>query len=140
MTDHVNVWPAVGDPRLLRVLEKQLIGALEDLHGCTEDGLGRLAQAMEQHPESVIIPHIMQALTELQKIDRVTQRLGNVVENLSDWAATIQQQTHEPPVWANAVSSRFVMPEEGAVLRSVLRGKEGEGREKTGAHLESRRF
>ncbi len=133
MTDHANVWPAVGDPRLLRVLEKQLIGALEDLHGCTEDGLGRLAQAMEQHPKSVIIPHIMQALTDLQKIDRVKQRLGNVVENLSDWAATIQQQTHEPPAWANAVSSHFVMPEEGAVLRSVLRDEEGEGQEKNGS-------
>ncbi len=138
MTDNVNVWPALGDPRLLRLLRRQVAGALQDLNTCTEDGLGLLAQAMEQYPESVMMPHIMQALNELQKIDRVMQRLDNVVGSLSDWDATIQQRTHKPPTWIDAVSSRFVMPEEGAALRAVLQGGESDGQDSMAGEKEVR--
>lgn len=115
-----NIWPAVSDVRLLRVLEKQVSGALQDLHDCTEDGLGHLARVLEHHPDSVVTPHIMRALTDLQKIDRAAQRLRNVAYNLAEWADFTREKPYERPTWADAVSSRFVMPEESSALKQVL--------------------
>lgn len=116
-----NVWPTVGDARLLIVLEKQVAGALKNLHDCTEDGLGHLAQALEHHPDCEVAPHIMRALTDLQKIDRAAQRLHNVAENLAEWAKVARDAPDEQPAWAEAVAARFVMPEESTVLKQVLK-------------------
>lgn len=116
-----SVWPAVGDARLLHVLQRQVAGALKNLHDCTEDGLGHLAKALEHHPNSEVTPHIMRALTDLQKIDRATQRLRNVSDSMAEWAEVARNQTDERPTWLDAVSARFVMPEEDVVLKQVLK-------------------
>lgn len=117
-----SIWPAVSDVRLLHLLEKQVTGALQNLHACTEDGFGHLEQALENHPNSEIAPHIIQALTDLQKIDRATQRLRNVADSLAEWSEGADMPD-DRPTWANAVSARFVMPEESTVLKQVLGDK-----------------
>jgi len=123
MSRDTGIWPAVSDARLLYVLESQVTGALEDLHVCTEDGLGHLEQALDKHPKSGVSPHIIRGLTDLQKIDRVTQRLRNVAESLAEWAGDTHKKIDDRPMWADAVADRFVMPEESAVLKQVLEDK-----------------
>lgn len=120
-------WPQVEDVRLLRVLAEQVAGALRDLHHCSEDGLGHLARAMEMHPRSDMAPHILAALTDLQKIDRAMQRLKNVETSLSEWSqASVHGGQERPePAWAALLSSRYVMPDENVVLNRVLQARAG---------------
>ncbi len=128
MNDSTGIWPQVGDARILHALEKQVTGALRDLHTCTEDGFGHLEKALDRHPKSEVTPHIIQALTDLQKIDRATQRLQNVADSLDEWfgaecSGMSDAVSHGRPSWADAIAARFVMPEEKTVLRLALEEK-----------------
>ena len=114
-------WPTVSDPRLLAVLQAQVVGALQDLHMCTEDGLNHLAQVVELHPDSELIPHVLSALTDLQRIDRAMQRMHNVVSSLDEWKRASDVRTHDTPTWTEALTGRYVMPEERETMNKVLR-------------------
>lgn len=112
-------WPTVSDPRLLAVLQAQIDGALQDLHLCTEDGLGHLARIIEFHPEDALTPHVLAALTDLQGIDRAMQRLQNVISSLDDWEKACEP-TQSTPAWLQVLAGRYVMPEEREVVSRVL--------------------
>jgi len=117
MTD--SVWPQVADRRLLRVLAGQLEGALNLLKESSEDGLLKLSGALDEQPGDAVEFQIMEALTDLQNIDRVSQRLNNVRTCLTDWSETaepIEGDVH----WKEVVSKRYVMEEEREVLRKEL--------------------
>jgi len=115
-----RVWPEVADHRLLKVLRKQIAGALELLNTSTEEGLVKLSQAMDRDSSGELTEDIMGALTDLQNIDRVMQRLRNVESCLADWASScVDQQSHES-LWKDEVEKRYVMEEEREVLRSEL--------------------
>jgi len=118
--DHSESWPNVGDPRLLAVLQAQVTGALQDLHLCTEDGLGHLAKIIELHPESKLTVHVLAALTDLQHIDRAMQRLHNVASSLDEWKRASSGQGLGAPTWVEALTGRYVMPEEREAVTWVL--------------------
>ncbi len=112
-------WPETADARLLRVLQKQVNEALELLSRSTEEGLVKLAGAMDKDESGAVSEDIMAALTDLQNVDRVMQRLRNVETCLADWAGAAPTPEGEPR-WREAVESRYVMEEERLVLRSEL--------------------
>ena len=118
--EHPDHWPNVSDPRLLSVLQAQVVGALQDLHLCTESGLGHLAKVIELHPESELTAHVLAALTDLQRIDRVMQRLQNVVGSLEEWKNASREQSLGTPAWLDTLVGRYVMPEEREVVTRVL--------------------
>lgn len=111
---------------MLAVLAGQVTGALEELHHCTREGLEYLSRGMELQPDSEISLHLLAALTELQKLDRVVQRLKNVESILLEWlhANEGKQVKCEKPAWAEVLINRHVMPDEDAVLINVLAGGE----------------
>jgi len=113
-------WPSVSDPRLLAVLQAQVVGALQDLHQCTDDGLNHLAQVIELHPDSELVPHVLSALTDLQRIDRAMQRLHNVASSLDEWKRATCVHAHDAPTWTDALTGRYVMPEEREAMNKVL--------------------
>ncbi|HKJ83030.1 MAG TPA: hypothetical protein VJ961_03300 [Mariprofundaceae bacterium] len=116
-----RIWPSVSDARLVQVLQQQVAGALGNLHDCTEDGLGHLAKALDYHPDSEVTPHILRALTDLQKIDRAIQRLRNVADSMDEWSSASGDVPQDRPAWAEVMAERFVMPEEGSVLERILK-------------------
>lgn len=114
-----TVWPTQADKRLLSILQKQVQGSLELLQKSTEGGLMHLSEALDSGDSAEAQEKIMLALTELQNIDRVMQRLTNVETTLGDWAAA----TNAPAgaaMWEDAVSKRYVMEEERQVMRGEL--------------------
>ncbi|MFQ5356195.1 MAG: hypothetical protein ACE5DY_06865 [Mariprofundaceae bacterium] len=113
-------WPGVADYRLLRILQKQVSGALELLNTSTEDSLVKLSQAMDHDSSGELTDDIMGALTDLQNIDRVMQRLRNVESCLADWASASTDQKSDEMLWKGEVEKRYVMEEEREVLRSEL--------------------
>ncbi len=115
-----RVWPEVADHRLLSVLRKQISGALELLNTSTEEGLVKLSQAMDRDASGELTEDIMGALTDLQNIDRVMQRLRNVESCLADWASSCADQQSYESLWKDEVEKRYVMEEEREVLRSEL--------------------
>jgi len=115
-----SVWPQVADKQLLRVLKKQVEGALELLNSSTEDGLIKLTDAMDRDVEGVLADDIMSALTDFQSIDRVMQRLRNVEACLNDWGDAQAEGQGGQPLWKDEVEKRYVMEEERQVLRSEL--------------------
>jgi len=109
-------WPNRADPKLLRVLQRQIEGAVQLLNESTEQGLHSLAEAMEKHPE--VENEVMEALHKLQNVDRVMQRLNNVKSCLDEWAVAMAAAPSDPERWRTAVEKRYVMEEERQVLRS----------------------
>ncbi|RMH50292.1 MAG: hypothetical protein D6682_07215 [Zetaproteobacteria bacterium] len=109
----------MADRRLLRVLAGQLEGALNLLKESSEDGLIKLSGALDEQPGEAVEFQIMEALTDLQNIDRVSQRLHNVRSCLADWAEHASAPEGEAP-WKDVVAARYVMEEEREVLRREL--------------------
>jgi len=114
-----SVWPQQADKRLLRVLQKQVSGSLDLLGESSENGLIKLTEILDMGVSEEVEAKIMDALTDLQNIDRVSQRLTNVKSCLDDWA------NHAPEVgqaalWEEEVSQRYVMEEERMVLKEEL--------------------
>lgn len=105
---------------MLRILQKQVSGALELLNTSTEDSLVKLSQAMDHDSSGELTDDIMGALTDLQNIDRVMQRLRNVESCLADWASASTDQKSDEMLWKGEVEKRYVMEEEREVLRSEL--------------------
>ncbi len=115
-----SVWPQTADRRLLRVLAGQLEGALSLLKESSEDGLIKLSGALDEQPGEAVEFQIMEALTDLQNIDRVSQRLHNVRTCLADWSEAVEPAGEGTPAWEEVVSKRYVMEEEREVLRKEL--------------------
>jgi hypothetical protein len=114
-----TVWPKQADKRLLRVLQKQIEGSVELLSSSSEEGLVKLMGILDMGVSPEVEAAIMDALTDLQNIDRVSQRLNNVKSCLDDWA-TAQPDTTAAALWEEEVSKRYVMEEERVVLRGEL--------------------
>ncbi|MDX8384302.1 MAG: hypothetical protein R8M45_09490 [Ghiorsea sp.] len=114
-----SVWPKHADKRLIRVLQKQLEGSVDLLHSSSEDGLIKLTEVLDMGISPEIEAKIMDALTDLQNIDRVSQRMTNVKTCLSDWADQ-QPDASGKSLWEEEVSKRYVMEEERMVLRGEL--------------------
>ncbi len=114
-----SVWPAAADKRLLRILERQVAESLALLESSAEEGLVKLSAALDAGPSGEVEEAIMGALTDLQNIDRVMQRLNNVRSCLADWAATAPAP-EAPPLWREEVEKRYVMEEERHVLKEEL--------------------
>ena len=114
-----SIWPKQVDKRLLRVLEKQVQGSVELLATSSEDGLVKLMDILEMGVTPEVEAKLMDALTDLQNIDRVSQRLNNVKSCLSEWADA-QPEATEKAVWEEEVAKRYVMEEERIVLRGEL--------------------
>jgi len=112
-------WPKQADKRLIRVMQKQLEGSVELLHKSSEDGLVKLTEILDMGVSPEVEARIMDALTDLQNIDRVSQRMNNVKSCLSDWADQQPDATGDAP-WEEVVSKRYVMEEERMVLRGEL--------------------
>lgn len=114
-----SVWPKHADKRLIRVMQKQLEGSVDLLHSSSEDGLIKLTEVLDMGVSPEVESKIMDALTDLQNIDRVSQRMTNVKTCLSDWADQ-QPEVSEKALWEEEVSKRYVMEEERMVLRGEL--------------------
>lgn len=114
-----TVWPQQADKRLLRVLQKQIEGSVELLSSSSEEGLVKLMGILDMGVSPEVEAAIMDALTDLQNIDRVSQRLNNVKSCLDDWA-TAQPDATTAVMWEEEVSKRYVMEEERVVLRGEL--------------------
>ena len=114
-----SIWPKQVDKRLLRVLEKQVQGSVELLATSSEEGLVKLMDILEMGVAPEVEAKLMEALTDLQNIDRVSQRLNNVKSCLSEWADA-QPDTTEKAAWEEEVAKRYVMEEERIVLRGEL--------------------
>ncbi len=114
-----SVWPKQADKRLLRVLQKQIEGSVELLSSSSEEGLVKLMGILGMGVSPEVEAAIMDALADLQNIDRVSQRLNNVKSCLDDWA-TAQPDTTGLVLWEEKVSKRYVMEEERLVLRGEL--------------------
>ncbi len=115
-----EIWPKEADPRLLRVLTRQVEGALSLLNESTENGLMKISAVLENGPSAEVEEGIMEALTELQNIDRVMQRLNNVKSCMDDWSQAVGEQGQVEVTWKDAVADRYVMEEERRVLRDEL--------------------
>ncbi|MDX8407404.1 MAG: hypothetical protein R8L58_03350, partial [Mariprofundaceae bacterium] len=115
-----EIWPKVADPRLLRVLTRQVEGALQLLNESTENGLIKISEVLEKEAGTEIEGDIMDALTELQNIDRVMQRLHNVRSCLDEWSQAVKDVDAGEPGWQQSVADRYVMEEERLVLRDEL--------------------
>ena len=114
-----TVWPKHADKRLLRVLQKQVQGSVELLSSSSEDGLVKLMSVLDMGVSGEVEAAIMDALTDLQNIDRVSQRLNNVASCLDDWAS-VQEDETGAALWEEEVAKRYVMEEERVVLRGEL--------------------
>ena len=114
-----TVWPKHADKRLLRVLQKQVQGSVELLSSSSEDGLVKLMGILDMGVSGEVEAAIMDALTDLQNIDRVSQRLNNVKSCLDEWASA-QEDATGAALWEEEVSKRYVMEEERVVLRGEL--------------------
>ncbi|MDQ7001698.1 MAG: hypothetical protein Q9N02_03300, partial [Ghiorsea sp.] len=114
-----SIWPKKVDKRLLRVLEKQVQGSVELLATSSEEGLIKLMDILDMGVAPEVEAKLMEALTDLQNIDRVSQRLNNVQSCLHEWAE-VQPDATEKAVWEEAVAKRYVMEEERIVLRGEL--------------------
>ncbi|MDQ6977292.1 MAG: hypothetical protein Q9M75_04195, partial [Ghiorsea sp.] len=114
-----SIWPKQVDKRLLRVLEKQVQGSVELLATSSEEGLVKLMDILDMGVTPEVEAKLMEALTDLQNIDRVSQRLNNVKSCLSEWAEA-QPEATEKAVWEEEVAKRYVMEEERIVLRGEL--------------------
>ena len=115
-----EIWPKDADPRLLRVLTKQVEGALHLLNESTESGLMKIMAVLEKEAGTEVEGDIMDALTDLQNIDRVSQRLHNVRSCLDEWSQATKDQDSGNPTWKETVEQRYVMEEERLVLRDEL--------------------
>ncbi|RLL53066.1 hypothetical protein D8Y20_06110 [Mariprofundus sp. EBB-1] len=115
-----EIWPTEADPRLLRVLSRQVEGALSLLNESTENGLIKLSEVLEKQAGTEVESDIMDALTELQNIDRVMQRLHNVRSCLDDWSKATKALGTGEASWKDEVAGRYVMEEERLVLRDEL--------------------
>jgi len=62
----------------------------------------------------------MAALTELQNIDRVMQRLNNVMSCLDEWSEATKDKPVGEATWKDTVHNRYVMEEERLVLKDEL--------------------
>jgi len=113
-----SVWPNVADKRLIKVLEKQVEGSVQLLEQSAEDGLIKLTEILDMEVGSEVEDRIMAALTDLQNIDRVSQRMNNVKSCLKDWGDAAPEAP--PAVWKDAVEKRYVMEEERMVLKEEL--------------------
>lgn len=116
----IDYWPSVSDSRLLEILQAQVVGAIQDLHFCTDDGLEHLAEIVKMHPDSELCTLVLAALTDLQRIDRVMQRLQNVANSLDEWRHSSSTPPPGKPVWLDVLTRRYVMPEEREVVAEVL--------------------
>ena len=114
-----SVWPQQADKRLLRVLKKQVGGSLELLNESCEDGLVKLTEILDMGVSEEVEDLIMAALTDLQNIDRVSQRLNNVKSCLKDWSDHVPESS-QTALWEGEVSQRYVMEEERMVLKGEL--------------------
>jgi len=112
------VWPKVADKRLIKVLEKQVGGSMQLLDQSAEDGLIKLTEILDMGVSSEVEDLIMAALTDLQNIDRVSQRMNNVKSCLQDWGKAAPDPP--PAVWKEAVEKRYVMEEERQALKEEL--------------------
>ncbi len=115
-----EIWPKEADPRLLRILTKQVEGALNLLNESTEKGLMKMMEVLEKEAGTEVEGDIMDALTELQNIDRVSQRLHNVRSCLDEWSQATKDQGSGETTWKETVEQRYVMEEERLVLRDEL--------------------
>lgn len=115
-----SVWPKTADQKLLVVLRKQVSGSLDLLNRSTEDGLIKLTGAMDRDTGGELADDIIGALTDLQNIDRVMQRLRNVESCLADWASAQDGRQPMETLWESEMEKRYVMEEERQVLRSEL--------------------
>lgn len=115
-----EIWPKDADSRLLRVLTRQVEGALSLLNESTENGLMKISEVLEKEAGTEVESDIMDALTELQNIDRVMQRLNNVRSCLDEWSQATKDQSTGEATWKEAVEQRYVMEEERRVLRDEL--------------------
>jgi hypothetical protein len=114
-----SVWPQQADKRLLRVLKKQVGGSLELLNESCEEGLVKLTEILDMGVSEEVEELIMAALTDLQNIDRVSQRLNNVKSCLKDWSDHVPD-SGQAALWEEEVSQRYVMEEERMVLKEEL--------------------
>jgi len=114
-----SVWPQQADKRLLRVLKKQVGGSLELLNESCEEGLVKLTEILDMGVSEDVEEKIMAALTDLQNIDRVSQRLNNVKSTLKDWSDHVPESS-QAVLWEEDVSQRYVMEEERMVLKEEL--------------------
>jgi len=114
-----SVWPQQADKRLLRVLKKQVDGSLELLNESCEEGLVKLTEVLDMGVSEEVEDLIMAALTDLQNIDRVSQRLNNVKSCLKDWSNHVPESS-QTALWKEEVSQRYVMEEERMVLKGEL--------------------
>jgi len=114
-----SVWPQQADKRLLRVLQKQVEGSLELLSESSEDGLMKLTEILDMGVSEEVEEAIMAALTDLQNIDRVSQRMTNVKSCLDDWA-NHAPEAGRSALWEEEVAKRYVMEEERMVLKGEL--------------------
>ncbi|MBL4760017.1 MAG: hypothetical protein JKY80_04075, partial [Mariprofundaceae bacterium] len=114
-----SVWPQQADKRLLRVLKKQVGGSLELLNESCEEGLVKLTEVLDMGVSEEVEELIMAALTDLQNIDRVSQRLNNVKSCLKDWSDHVPEAS-AAALWEEDVSKRYVMEEERMVLKEEL--------------------
>ncbi|MDQ6956085.1 MAG: hypothetical protein Q9M21_02700 [Mariprofundaceae bacterium] len=114
-----SVWPQQADKRLLRVLKKQVGGSLELLNESCEEGLVKLTEILDMGVSEEVEELIMAALTDLQNIDRVSQRLNNVKSCLKDWSNHVPE-SGQTALWQEEVSQRYVMEEERMVLKEEL--------------------
>lgn len=115
-------WPIVSDSRLLAILQAQVTGALQDLNYCTDDGLEHLAKIIKMQPDSDLSNLVLAALTDLQRIDRVIQRLQNIANSLDEWRQSLGSPPLGRPTWLDSLTGRYVMPEEREVVAGVLNG------------------
>ncbi|TLS67997.1 hypothetical protein FEF65_06020 [Mariprofundus erugo] len=114
-----SVWPQTADRRLIKVLERQVEGSVSLLESSSEDGLIKLTQILDLGVSPEIEELIMAALTDLQNIDRVMQRLNNVKSCLQDWGSAAPAAPASA-LWKSEVEKRYVMEEERTVLREEL--------------------
>ena len=114
-----SVWPKVADKRLIKVLEKQVAGSLQLLEESAEDGLIKLTEILDMGVSAEIEDRIMAALTDLQNIDRVSQRMNNVKSCLKDWGHAAPEAP-AAVTWKETVENRYVMEEERMVLKEEL--------------------
>jgi len=114
-----SVWPKVADKRLIKVLEKQVHGSLQLLEESAEDGLIKLTEILDLGVSSEVEDRIMAALTDLQNIDRVSQRMNNVKSCLQDWG-NASPDAPATVTWKETVEKRYVMEEERMALKEEL--------------------
>ncbi len=115
----VGDWPLQTDPRLLKILARQVEAAITMLQESSESSLMKLMTLLESAPGEAVEARIMDALASLQNIDRVVQWLTNVQSCLREWEHGVIPACGETP-WREGMLTRCVMEEEREVIRAVL--------------------